>query len=348
MNENKCNIIIKKYLNHKNILKYPLNNKYFSNFYKDCSSSFNYIKSLNIMQDTNHKITKLPPASKFFSPKCRKDIINNMTYRQTYECCINKIILNINFYNYKKRNFEEHLMYMLTWLHMATIKNKYQKNIKINIYMCKLKKLDTDVILGPNNINSGFTSDREITVYREEEWFKVFVHETFHNLNLDFCSYPDKKLFYLNDLYFNVKQVKLYEAYSETWARILNSLFCAYKYTSNKKDFLLKANLYIQVERYYSQFQAYKLITKYNGFKNYYDFDNIYVYYVISSLFMDDYIDFMKWCEAHNKQSIYNIDNKMVISFVRYTQVCLKKSFSFIFTPKMIGPTLRMTIIDLL
>ena len=36
--------------------------------------------------------------------------------------------------------------------------------------------------------NIGCRETSEITIYREEEWIKVLIHELFHNLNLDFSS----------------------------------------------------------------------------------------------------------------------------------------------------------------
>jgi hypothetical protein len=72
--------------------------------------------------------------------------------------------------------------------------------------------------LGLEELNSGYTVHPcgDIAVYREEEWTKVFIHETFHLFGLDavvdaeatFPWFPHK--------------VALYEAYSETMARILH------------------------------------------------------------------------------------------------------------------------------
>ena len=42
------------------------------------------------------------------------------------------------------------------------------------------------------NVNTAFTytcnRNNVIHIYRQEEWFKVLIHETFHNLNMDFSK----------------------------------------------------------------------------------------------------------------------------------------------------------------
>ena len=47
-------------------------------------------------------------------------------------------------------------------------------------------------IIDQIHVNTGFTTtcpvDSEIVIFREEEWFKVFIHETFHNFALDFSD----------------------------------------------------------------------------------------------------------------------------------------------------------------
>jgi L-rhamnose isomerase len=66
---------------------------------------------------------------------------------------------------------------------------------KIYIYHTSLLKIlpNTNVdILNENNVNTAFTrtcpSNSEIVVFRKEEWFKVFIHETFHSFGIDFAS----------------------------------------------------------------------------------------------------------------------------------------------------------------
>jgi hypothetical protein len=67
-----------------------------------------------------------------------------------------------------------------------------------------------------------------IYIFRKEEWFKVFIHETFHSLGLDFARMPEESA---NQALFSIFPVRcdyrFYEAYTETWATILHSLILA-------------------------------------------------------------------------------------------------------------------------
>jgi len=88
-------------------------------------------------------------------------------------------------------------------------------------------------ILDEINVNTAFTStcpkDSEIVVFRKEEWFKVFIHETFHNFALDFSDMNNNDAHKcILDIFKVNSNVNLYEAYTEFWAEIMNALFCSF------------------------------------------------------------------------------------------------------------------------
>ena len=88
-------------------------------------------------------------------------------------------------------------------------------------------------ILNPSHVNGGISDtcqlDGEILVYRNEEWFKVFIHETMHNYDVDFSTLDltmaNKKLRSIFSIQTNIK---LFESYCEIWARIMNVFFESY------------------------------------------------------------------------------------------------------------------------
>jgi hypothetical protein len=113
--------------------------------------------------------------------------------------------------------------------------------LSIYLYLTDLKKkLPTTTGIGESdiiesNVNTGFTFGcslkNEIYIFRKEEWEKVFIHESIHAFGMDFASYNR-----LNDTanrqmleFFRITgwqhDLRLYEAYTETWASILNILF---------------------------------------------------------------------------------------------------------------------------
>ena len=240
--------------------------------------------------------------------------------------------------------YNNYVDYMLVWLYIVNIysSKKCVKQLKIFVYHTALLKslpISNVEILNENNVNTAFTrtcpSDSEIVVFRKEEWFKVFMHETFHNFGLDFSGmdlnvYNEKilKIFPVNS------DVNLYEAYTEFWARIMNALFCGFINMKDKNDideFLTNAEMFINFERIFSFFQMVKILNfmglSYDDlYKNndmseklrktlYKEDTNVLSYYVITSILINNYQDFLSWCNVNNstllqfKNTFKNLDN---------------------------------------
>jgi hypothetical protein len=237
---------------------------------------------------------------------------------------------------------------MLVWLYIA---NKYSSNncasqLKIFIYHTTLLKIlpNTNIeILDENNVNTAFTRtcpiNSEIVVFRKEEWFKVFIHETFHNFGLDFsgmnlmsCNKTILKLFPVNS------KVNLFESYAEFWARIMNALFCGYvniKDKNNVNDFLKNVEVFIRLECMFSFFQMVKVLnfmglnyhTLYDKshtatkLRNtlYKEDTNVLSYYVITLILMNNYNEFLTWCNIHNTSILqFKKTNKNVLEYCNF------------------------------
>ena len=200
-------------------------------------------------------------------------------------------------------------------------------NLIVYFYFTSLeKRLPTSNIniLDENHVNTAFTTtcpkDSEIVVYRKEEWFKVFIHESFHNFALDFSDMNNIDCnSRILDIFPVQSEVNLYESYTEFWAEIMNALFCSFvslKDKNNVEDFLSNSEFFINFERTYSFFQ----LTKTLGFmglsytdlfsKNihrkvlretlYKEKTNVLSYYVIKTILMNNYQDFLFWCTKNN------------------------------------------------
>lgn len=215
------------------------------------------------------------------------------------------------------------------WLYILNIYSSKEcaKNLNIYFYMTSLEKNlpDTNInILDENNVNTAFTTtcprDSEIVVFRKEEWFKVFIHETFHNFGLDFSMMNNE---IVNECILNIfkvnSQVNSYEAYTEFWAEITNACFCSFHTIINKNDFtdfLSNFEFYINFERTYSIFQLVKIldfmgltykdlyfnskhyeIVRENLYK---ENTNVLSYYVIKTVLLNNYQGFLIWCNKHN------------------------------------------------
>jgi hypothetical protein len=247
---------------------------------------------------------------------------------------------NIQIYNnYVKR--------MLMWLYILNNQSQNKMCSRIlNIYIYfstttkELPKIK-DYILDESNVNTAYTyackEDNIIVIYRKEEWFKVFIHETFHSFGLDFASmdsFPSREC--ILDIFNVNSEVNLFEAYSEFWARIMNSLFVSYFHCNkSQNDFLTKCEFFIYLERIYSFFQMIKVlrymkITYTDLFSTissvklkYREKSNVLSYYVITNILMYFYQTFISWCITNNGSNHFmhfkkqvELQNKMCL-FIR-------------------------------
>ena len=251
-------------IKNKNLIHYLLDNieikkikniKHFIDFfYNEILESINNID--NIIENNLIKNTITMPndfniitSSPFISEKIKTYIQNNTEFYYTFSFKINSTKIKIHFAIYDKKDLEElhnKLYMMICWLYIGV---KYKtKNcseyLNIYLFLTDFKKCLTDKVLGPKNCNSGFTYacslDNTICIFRKEEIVKVFIHETFHSLGLDF-SYKNLNLKKKMKKIFNIKSTfNISETYTETWATIINSLFFTY-FKLNKKN---KKNIY--------------------------------------------------------------------------------------------------------
>lgn len=179
-------------------------------------------------------------------------------------------------------------------------------------------------ILDELHVNTAFTrtcpKDSEIVVFRKEEWFKVFIHETFHNFALDFSDMNNDVVHRcILDIFKVNSDVNLYESYTEFWAEIMNALFCSYfslKDKTNVTEFLSNAEFFINFERTYSFFQLAKTLdfmglsykdlysdthrSKISRENLYKENTNVLAYYVIKTIIINNYQDFLFWCKKNN------------------------------------------------
>lgn len=218
---------------------------------------------------------------------------------------------------------------MLMWLHIAFLYSSQYcgKDLKVYLYYTPFKKnipLSMMDVLGAEHCNSAVTTscalDGVIVIYRKEEWFKVFIHESFHTLGLDFSTFSCRTLnTKLSNLFPINSKMNAFEAYSEFWATIINCLFCAYNLLDDKlndKDFLLYADFCIQFERIFALFQmvkvlnfmgiTYKHLFERNEISDvarrylYREETNVFSYYILKCILLYNYDAFLKWCEKNN------------------------------------------------
>jgi len=337
--ENNCVLPLKQTNKTNAILK---------KLYNDIKSGFSYINDIRTkMGDSFYKlkvehitnISQIPKPSTFppnaFPSEVRKHIDEYSVGLLTYS--FNLFNRNISIIFLTEDGNVENLIeqyinyvnYMLVWLYIVDIysSKKCAAQLKIFVYHTSLLKTfpsSNIEILNENNVNTAFTRtcpiDSEIVVFRKEEWFKVFIHETFHNFGLDFsgmslssCNQKILELFPVNS------EVNLFESYTEFWARIMNALFCSFINMKDKNDideFLKKSEFFINFERIFAFFQivkvlnfmslTYKVLYKKTRISEnmrqtlYKEDTNVLSYYVLTLILINNYQDFLAWCNTHN------------------------------------------------
>lgn len=194
----------------------------------------------------------------------------------------------------------------------------------------------TDII-GIEHANTAFTyacnpldkrTETPVCVFREEEWFKVLLHELCHATGIDFSGLHNNRK--MDDIVrtqivnnFNIRDIniRLYEAYCEVWATIINVMMCMYlalpnSYTENKinKDILAQA---ISAEARWSIFQMAKVL---RFFKM--DYEDLiapkgeqvavpmdehdvalFSYNIVKAILLANAGEFLDWCSNHGSNN---------------------------------------------
>jgi hypothetical protein len=257
----------------------------------------------------------------------QQSIVDEIGTYKTIEFPINnrRIKLHVGYSSLSARRLENIIKRVYTWLHVASFFADAECSQSLDIYflLTKNKKnLPTvsNQFIDRKHVNTAFTfactKNNEIHIFREEEWFKVFIHETFHSFGLDFakfdCTDTNSNILDI----FNVNSdVRIFETYCEVWGELINTMFIAYYSTKWNPD----SNIWLDTvtsktismmhdEIRFSLFQCAKVLSYYDlrydelftsGHnkktvnEKYKEKSHVLSYYIIKSLFffhLDEYI----------------------------------------------------------
>jgi hypothetical protein len=208
-------------------------------------------------------------------------------------------------------------------------------------------------IIGVDNVNSAFSDvckkNGEIIIYRQEEWFKILIHECLHNYGLDFSlmdqSVMASDLFKVFPLGMNIGDALLSETYTETWAEILNLAFISIDLLRDKysvadwNTFSLYFHFLIQIELIHSLAQTQKILYHYDlsyedllerkSACKYKQNSHVFEYYVLKSVLLSNYPDFLCWADENLKNLIAfpNGNEKTLMSFCEELKKGLANGF---------------------
>ena len=358
--------------------------------YKEIFDSYNYLLHMKQLKNNNiYKINikKISNVSHISRPKnFNSDSFPEEVRKNIDELSLFEIIYTFSLFDRKitlhfivedpevERKIDVYNRYVDTIIMWFYILNEYGSKKCSNIftvffYFTSLEKKlpNTNInILDQIHVNTGFTTtcpqNSEIVIYRKEEWFKVLIHESFHNFGLDFsnmntseCRKDILTIFPVNS------EVNLYESYTEFWAEILNAVFCSFLNLKNKEnleEFLSNFEILINYERTYSLFQLVKTLDFMDlNYKDIYsktnqsqilrntfykENTNVLAYYIIKTILMNNYQLFLSWCKINNfsllqfKKTLTgqkefcnfirkNYKNKHMLENIKSSEICLEK-----------------------
>ena len=285
--------------------------------------------------------------------------MNGTQYRYDFNIVSN--VFSVFFYTntMNKDAVQKYIKWVYIWLYIAKTyaKTKCSSELKIYLYLTKLKKtLPTNGgIIGQEHANTGYTmackKNNEINIFREEEWFKVLIHESCHSFGLDFSELDNTpydgsaeilKLFPVSS------DVNLFETYCELWAELLNVLFIVYfnqrktatNVYENINKLIHEVENRIHNERLFSLFQCAKVLYHYKlDYKELYEKTpdtqkqrtlkykedtNVLSYYIIKTIFMFFIDDYINWCFDNNSK------NDFFTLQMKHTPDNIKKYCNFI------------------
>jgi hypothetical protein len=226
---------------------------------------------------------------------------------------------------FKDAVFEDVVRKIYTWLSVAELyaPAHCSNTLNIHLYMSPEEKRLPTMPKSPiliNHANTAFTTScsptTEINIFRKEEWFKVFIHETFHSLGLDFSQMDTAKSNAHICSIFRVKSdVRLYEVFCEMWAEIVRILFFLLEKRTSLEDLPREFLNCIRYEKMFSVFQCVKVLAffdlKYEDlFKEgaastkYKESTQVLSYYILKSISMVFVNDFIEWCIDHNTKTL--------------------------------------------
>ena len=213
---------------------------------------------------------------------------------------------------------------------------KCSQTMNIHLYLTDHTKILPGMgsVIGRPNVNTAYTTScsdsTDICIFRAQEWPKVLIHETFHNLGLDFSdmrnSTADAQILKM----FKVDaDVRLFEAYCETWAEIINAMFLSFFSTKIKINYgrmMWKLDAMLETEARFSLFQCVKVLNHNNMVytdlfneskrRHYREDSHVLSYYIIKSLLLYNKNRFIGWCVSNNKVLLdFNKTTKGIDSF---------------------------------
>ena len=305
-----------------------------TNFHTDITNALLYMLHRPIVNIKTHTNVYIPQTNEI--PLHIKSYIQH-TQSKTFIFSddINNKLFTVHFTTfidnaYSKSKLTEMFRQMCVWMYMLNTTSHSGCNpatMTSYIYLTpSVRKFypPYKTTLGQYNVNGGYTyvciTDGHIVIYRKEEWFKVFIHETFHAYGMDFATHGRIKscnnMLQLTFAGIPMNNVQIFEAYAEIWARLVYIMLR--DYVTNANRFIKYVEKSIKQEQLFSMIQTVKILSYMdltydgifdsNSLVKYKETTNIFAYYIVVGILLNSCDSFLQLCLECNKTKIYKIN----------------------------------------
>ena len=330
-----------------------------------------YCENINVTvhRNLNHPVVPNKNDSKYFPTDIQNLIIETHDTYTRIELKTPKRDITLDFV-YIKGNPDcvPSLSKLVLWfslLDLISPDDNVNKSLHVMIYLTKERKRmprHASTPINASHINSALTNicqkRGKITIFREEEWLKVLLHECIHSYCLDFSQYDQsemdnclKKL-----LPIDIKNPHYSETYAEIWAEIMNIALITFT-SNNWLRFSLQFEFYLQLEVVFSISRSNMLLSKENlSFatlreKMYLIQDtHMYEYFILKTILLSSCGDFLIWCLKENGKMMVPFKEKNIEKFCQLVKQSYLKT-DFMVIVKAVGDkyatdSLRMSICE--
>jgi hypothetical protein len=330
--------VIEFFKSHSCLYEFPFLTKKSISFlfvlFEHFKKSKEYIKTLKIETFVEHTI----PMPKTFSSDSIEDNVKKEIHRQLKYVYVYKTVfmgreIVLYFCSPTKKNYQKEVEFILMWLYVLNIYSPKHcaTTLTVYLYLTSLSKKiphSKSIVLDKCHINTAFTyscpTNAEIVLYRKEEWMKVFLHETFHTFGLDFSGTKQTNINEFVKKHFSIEiDACLYESYTEFWGEVIHMVFLSYYLKPNDKSHFLQTFLYIlTIEINHTLLQVSKILhhmdLHYLHFINkqamlkYKENTPVFSYFVVKSILLFHFNDFIHWCIENNSSNIIHFSKKNI------------------------------------
>ena len=327
---NKIISLLDKYNININKLINITKNKYFMELYNNLKKNFEKISKKNIIVEIlDKKSEHYINDNKFTSDNIKNKILEKLKYgyKITFK---NNLIIYFCQKKIKEKipNIIIHMFQIIILLKKIFNKSEYNQNITYFETTEKKKFPTKNVVLGPNEVNSGLTildletkhKNGNIILYRKEEVLKVLIHELIHSNLIDSKIIFSKKINDFSNLFCVNYKILLNEAFTESFATIINIFYIHIINKMKKKDL----NIMFQNEMIYSNYICNKIINFYNinnisdiikknneCINNFRQKTNVFSYYILKNILLTNHILFGEILNIYTLN--YKINNEQCI-----------------------------------